>query len=355
MKISTKHGLITVKSVTSLIVIVCILINCLGIKRVMAVNAAEEMENSFLAELADGANEVSYADSDCIDEMLERMNDIATSLINMTDTRLLAKTDYDIAEKEMNEYYKIKDKVESLGGIFLNGEQAIQYIYGGNLPMLKGTNIEYPSISGITFTVYYYVYKGEKLAKCVATQTPNVKSKLVKNYDPVVFYSGLNYKKMLKKGIEMTATRLVDYSIAVLSGGKVRYPVRTLAKLAEAVFPSESYTSDAIITLTVSTNSTVVHIWRYINDKYHLRTATVMAKITETWNVIDVNGDHHPFKVQYKSLSPHFANNDYAIEVTSSQSFGIYQEYRTEGFLGLYFKKLGVSPFIAALPIHFAD
>jgi len=48
--------------------------------------------------------------------MLECMNDIATSLNNMTDTRLLAKTDYDIEEKEMNEYYKIKDKVESLGG-----------------------------------------------------------------------------------------------------------------------------------------------------------------------------------------------------------------------------------------------
>ncbi len=53
------------------------------------------------------------------------MNDIATSLNNMTDTRLLAKTDYDIEEKEMNEYYKIKDKVESLGGVAKTGNLTV--------------------------------------------------------------------------------------------------------------------------------------------------------------------------------------------------------------------------------------
>lgn len=62
------------------------------------------------------------------------MNNIATSINDKTDTRLSVKTNIAIVEKEMNEYNRIKSQVESLGGAFLNDEQASQYVYGNDLP-----------------------------------------------------------------------------------------------------------------------------------------------------------------------------------------------------------------------------
>ena len=167
-------------------------------------------------------------------------------------------------------------------------------------------------------------------------------------------YNNTKISTLVGKGLQMSAGKLSDYLLGSLDGGKVKFIVNTLYKLAGDAYPSSSSSSKAKLSLTVSTNSTVVHIWRYVNDNYYMRTSTVKAKITETWGLRDVNGNHYYKTHVYTSYSNYYEDNAQALVVNSSQSYGIYQQYKAQGFLGIYFQKQEVSPFTAALPIHFA-
>lgn len=321
-----------------------------------SVSAAEMSVRDELSmpDLGIEATEVSGDAVGQIDDILERMNDLATQT-NTTNNLLKTKSTENENNPILNEYDALKQEAIGLGCVFLTNEQAMQYVYGNALPdMTARASISYPAIEGITFSITYYTYNGVKMAKCVATQTPNTESKLVKNYDTVEMYNNTKISTLVGKGLQMSAGKLSDYLLGSLDGGKVKFIVNTLYKLAGDAYPSSSSSSKAKLSLTVSTNSTVVHIWRYVNDNYYMRTSTVKAKITETWGLRDVNGNHYYKTHVYTSYSNYYEDNAQALVVNSSQSYGIYQQYKAQGFLGIYFQKQEVSPFTAALPIHFA-
>lgn len=340
----------------SLLLSLVILINCFGTTTATFAADVAVDESIAMPDLGIEAAEVSADTATEIEELLSKMNELAIQSNTL-------KRDINTCSSTMNaeisniqqEYDELENEAEELGCVFLTDEQAIQYVYGETLPANSRASISYPEISGIKFAITYYTYNGNKMAKCIATQDPGKTSKLVKNYDTVEMYGDTTFSDLADKGIRMTANKLVSYALGQLENGKVSYVVNTLSKLPGTVFPSSSSSSKAKLSLAVSTNSTVVHIWRYMNDNYYFRTASVKAAINETWVLRDTNGKHYTKTHSYTSYSSYYDDNDQAIAVSSNQSYGIYQKYETQGILGIYFQKQEVSPFTVALPIHFAS
>lgn len=341
----------------SLLLCLVMLISCFG--TTISASAAEpNAEGSIvMPDLGIDATEVSNDTAAEIEALLSRMNDLAIQSNELrSDTTTRSSTVNEEISSIQQEYEDLESEAEELGCVFLTDEQAIQYVYGETLPAnATRASISYPEISGIKFAITYYTYNGNKMAKCIATQDPNKTSKLVKNYDTVEMYKDTTFSDLAQKGIRMTATKLGSYVLGSLANGKVTFVVNALSQLPGTVFPSSSSSSKAKLSLTVSTNSTVVHIWRYINDNYYFRTASVKAAINETWVLRDVNGNHYTKTHSYTSYSSYYDDNAQAVAVSSNQSYGIYQQYKTQGLLGIYFQKQEVSPFTAALPIHFAS
>ena len=308
-----------------------------------------------LPDLGIEINEVSAETAEKIDDILSEMDEIAAET-----NELLADTDaVSVVSEELanlnEEYEMLESEAENLGCVFLTDEQAIRYVYGdASEEASTNASISYPSISGIKFAITYYTYDGTKMAKCVATQASGTTSKLVKNYDTVEMYGETKISTLVGKGIKMTATRLSSYLLGSLSGGVVNYTVDTLSNLSGMVFPSSSSSSKAKLSLAVSTNSTVVHIWKYVNDNYYLRTSTVKAKITETWVLRDTNGDHTTATHSYTSYSSYYNSNAHAVSLSTNQSYGINQTYKVQNALGLYVQKQSVTPYTAALPASFS-
>lgn len=318
------------------------------------VNAEESIA---MPNLGIKTNEVSLATVKEIDTIIDEMSRLSAQsnviLSNETVYALNSQNQLLTIEKQYN---KLKADAQALGCTFLNEDQAMRYVYGGELPTVSTySGVTYPKMNDIDFVVTYYQYNGNKMAKCVATQKPGTVSKMVKNYDTVEMYKDTTFSDLAKKGIQMTATKLGNYALGALTNGKVSFLVNTLAKLPGTVFPSSSSSSKAKLSLAVSTNSTVVHIWRYMNSDYYFRTASVKAAINETWVLRDTNGKHYTKTQSYTSYSSYYNDNAQAVAVTSNQSYGIYQQYKTQGLLGIYFQKQEVSPFTAALPINFAS
>ncbi len=322
----------------------------------VSVSAAEMSAEDEIAmpDLGIEISEVSEDNVNKIDDILARMNDLAM-LTNATENSSRTMSVDASNEQILDEYDELKKEAADLGCVFLTNEQAMQYVYGNTLPDISArASISYPAIEGITFSITYYTYNGVKMAKCVATQKPDHTSILVTNYDTVEMYDETKISTLVEKGLQMSASKLSDYLLGSLDGGKVKFVVNALFKLAGAAYPSSSSSSKAKLSLAVSTNSTVVHIWRYVNDNYYMRTATVKATINETWGLRDVNGNHYYNTHTYTSYSNYYDDSAQALAVNTSQSYGIYQQYKAQGFLGIYFQKQEISPFIAALPIHFA-
>lgn len=341
----------------SLLLCLIMLINCFS-TTVSASDTETAIDESIaMPDLGIESVEVSIETATEIEELLSKMNELAiqsNELKNDSTTR--SATMSEEISSIQQEYDNLENEAEELGCVFLTDEQAIQYVYGETLPVnTTRASISYPEISGIKFAITYYTYNGNKMAKCIATQVPNKTSKLVKNYDTVEMYKDTTFSDLAEKGIRMTATKLGSYALGALTNGKVTFVVNTLSKLPGTVFPSSSSSSKAKLSLTVSTNSTVVHIWRYMNDNYFFRTASVKAAINETWVLRDVNGNHYTKTHSYTSYSSYYDDNAQAVAVSSNQSYGIYQQYKTQGLLGIYFQKQEISPFTAALPIHFAS
>lgn len=301
-------------------------------------------------------NEVSVDTSEEIEKILSKMNNLAIKKNETTQSSIMAaSTDDPQLLSIEQEYEKLENQAKELGCIFLTDEQAAKYVYGNTLPEVSPmASISYPDISGIKFAITYYTYNRNKMAKCIATQDPNKTSKLVKNYETVEMYENTVFSSLAGKGIKMTATNLSSYILGELTNGTVSFIVSTLSQLPGTVFPSNSSSSKAKLSLAVSTNSTVVHIWKYVNDNYYFRTASVKAKINETWTLRDVNGNHYTKTHSYTSYSDYYNNNAQAIAVNSYQSYSIYQQYKTQNHSGNYIQKLEVIPFTASLPIHFA-
>lgn len=342
----------------SILLCVIMVFSCFG--ATMSASAATLSNDEQIVAMPDlgiDIKEVSAETAEAIEDLLSQMNDIAVETNTISEISKIKTAAVNAKINNLNtEYSLLEERAKELGCIFLTDEQAIKYVYGESLPSnTTRASISYPSISGIKFAISYYTYNGNKMAKCIATQDPGKTSKLVKNYDTVEMYDNTKFSDLAKKGIRMTATRLGNYLLGSIVGGKVNFVVSKLAQLPGTVFPSTSSSSKAKLSLTVSTNSTVVHIWRYMNSDYYLRTASVKAKVNETWVLRDVNGKHYTKTHSYNSFSNYYDDNAQAIAVTSNQSYGIYQQYKTQGLLGIYFQKLEVSPFTAALPIHFAS
>ena len=320
----------------------------------------EPSQQIVLPDLGITPKAVSKSTADEIDAILEKMNSVALlsdDIAVASDISLSAKSNQ--LQKLDTEYNKLEAEALSLGCIFLTDEQAAKYVYGTTesetASGVTTQGISYPSISGINFAITYYTYSGNQMAKCTATHKTGYTSKLVKNYDAVEMYGNTKYSDLAKKGIKMGATKLINYLLGQLDNKVVTFAVNNLSKLPGAAFPSSSSSSQAKLSLQVSSRSTVVHIWRYMNNTdYYLRTATVSARINETWTLRDVNGNHYVKTHSYDSESSYYNNNQQALNVSSPTSYGIYQQYKTQGLFGIYWQKQEVSPFIAALPIHFA-
>ena len=341
----------------SLLLCLVMLISCLGTTISASAAEASVEESLAMPDLGIEVNEVSVDTAEEIEALLSKMNDFAiqSNEIKENSTTMASTMTSQLSDIEQ-EYDTLEAEAKELGCVFLTDEQAIQYVYGETLPAATTrASISYPDVSGIKFAITYYTYNGNKMAKCVATQDPNKTSKLVKNYDTVEMYKDTKFSDLAEKGIRMTATKLGNYALGALTSGKVTFVVNTLAKLPGTFFPSSSSSSKAKLSLAVSTNSTVVHIWRYMNDNYYFRTASVKAAINETWVLRDTNGKHYTKTHSYTSYSSYYDDNAQAVAVSSNQSYGIYQQYKTQGLLGIYFQKQEVSPFTAALPIHFAS
>ena len=304
------------------------------------------------------AKEVSFEEANRIEELLYQMNDVVVQTNGLVDENMTISAAGILSQMQTlgNQYELLKAEAEELGCIFLTDEQALKYVYGDRLPEVTAqSSIEYPPISGITFSIVYYTYKGNNMAKCIATQTPNKVSKLVKNYDAVEMFGETSFSNYVSKKLQMTAYELADYALGNLTDGTISYLVSALFNLPGDLFPSSSSAPDAKLNLTVSTNSTVVHIWRYMNNDYYFRTSSVKATINETWVFRDVNGVHYTKTNSYTSYSRYYDDSDRAIAVNSNESYGIYHQYKAEGLLGLMYQKQEVSPYTAALPIHFAN
>ena len=302
--------------------------------------------------------EISYDNAEAIDDILEQMNRIAIEYNNEEPTSLMRLvTSQSTKKKAMeNRYDVLKAQAEALGCTFLTNDQAAQYVYGAKMPSLNATRaINYPGIQGITFSIYYYTYNGVKMAKCTATQTPGTVSKLVKNYDTVEMFDTMSLSSMADKTISMTGTRFVNYYLGSLVGGKVTFTINVIKNLVGDAFPNTSSSSEARLNLAVSTNSTVVHIWRYVNSDYYMRTSSVKAAVEETWTLRDTNGRHYTKNHKYTSYSQYYDDSARALELNNSQCYTIFQQYKAKGFLGIMWSKLEVSPYTAALPIHFAN
>lgn len=319
-------------------------------------SAAESVsdEQIVMPDLGIAPTVVSQETADEIDAILQKMNDLAVSSSQVAKNKMRSGQDAKLSSINQ-EYDNLKEQAAALGCVFLTDEQALKYVYNGELPeATTRASISYPNVSGINFAITYYTYNGNSMAKCVATQKPNQESKLVKNYDTVEMYKDTKISDLFGKGVQMTATKLVNYALGKLENKKVTFAVNVLSKLPGTVYPSSSSSSKAKLSLAVSTNSTVVHIWRLMNGQYYFRTASVKAAINETWVLRDVNGKHYTKTHSYTSYSDYYDDSQQAITVSSQQSYGIYQQYKTQGLFGIYFQKQEVSPFTAALPIHFA-
>lgn len=313
--------------------------------------------NTAMPDLGIKINEVSADTAEEIEKLLSKMNNLAVQKNKIEKSSMMVSpADNSQLLSIEQEYETLETQAKELGCIFLTDEQAARYVYGNTLPEVTPmASISYPNISGIKFAITYYQYKGNKMAKCIATQDPGKTSKLVKNYNTVEMYENTAFSDLAGKGIRMTATNLASYVLGELTNGKVSFVVSTLSQLPGTVFPSNSSSSKAKLSLAVSANSTVVHIWRYVNDNYYFRTASVKAAINETWTLRDVNGNHYTKKHSYTSYSKYYNDNAQAIAVNSYQSYGIYQQYKTQNRSGNYIQKLEVIPFTASLPIHFAS
>lgn len=345
--------------------LLCLLISGFGISMPTKASAEpisieETTEKNICAmpELGIKRKEVSFEAANHIEELLSQMNDVAAQTNELSNGRVPFSTSNISSEMQSleNQYELLKEEAEELGCIFLTDEQALKYVYGNKLPETAAiSSIEYPSISGITFAITYYTYKGNSMAKCIATQTPNTTSKLVKNYDAVEMIGETSFSNYVKKQIQMTAYELANFALGEIGDGMASYLVSAILELPGDLFPSSPSAPNAKLSLTVSTNSTVVHIWRYMNDDYYFRTASVKAKINETWTFRDVNGTHYNKTNSYTSYSQYYDDSDRAIAVNSNESYGIYHRYKAENLFGIMVQKQEVSPFTAALPIHFAN
>ncbi len=343
------------RKITFLLCIIMI-VSCFSFTTSAVVSKTTQEKTFKMPDLDIEVNEVSIYTVNQIDNLLDTMNNLA---IQSDEVRRSSKSSLTIINELSSiekQYETIKSEASTLGCVFLTDEQKIQYVYGDSLPENSTkSSINYPAIQGITFSITYYTYNGVQMAKCVATQTPNTESILVKNYSQVEMYDNTKISTLVGKGVKMSAIELSSYILGSLdSSGIVNFTVNALYNLPGDIYPSSSSTSKAMLSLAVSTNSTVVHIWRYVNSDYYMRTATVKAQITESWLLRDVNGNHYYKSNVYTSYSNYYNDNTQALAVNSSQAYGIYQQYKTQGFLGFYFQKQEVTPFIAALPIHFA-
>lgn len=319
-------------------------------------------------------------------ENVRKIDDVAdkmTSLAAVCDE--IEKMDISRNEKNSlkaipsNSYHLFESQLQELGALKLTPEQAMMYVYGldksefdkidfqtidntkSNVP-----GINYPAISGIDFYVYEYTVwfsdtdKEYEMAQCIALPVENVTSKMNRNFDWVDMYNEITAGSLASNLVRFTAGEVSDYLLSNLVGGAWTFAIGAIWNLSGDVFPSSSYVNGASLDLKVTSSSRIVHYWRKINGTYYFRLATCAAVIRESWLLVDNNARQYYKYHEFWAYSQYHTSggDERAVAINNSESYSIYLPYEVKDSVrGISYWRtaLEVSPFHAALPIHFAS
>lgn len=317
---------------------------------------------------------------------VDRINKIADEITALAATRAsVERSDLSRSEKDSlinaasSRSLSLKSELLSLGALKLSDKQALMYVYGLNenqlleLESLNGSNntrdsvpgINYPSISGIEFYIFEYTVSfsggpSYPMANCIALPVENTTSKMVRSSDWIDMYNSTKISTLVGKLVNFSAEEVSGYLLSSAVGGAWSFAIRGLWDLTGDIFPASTSTNEASLDLKVTSSSRIIHYWHKINGTYYFRLATCAAVIRESWLLVDSNGYHKYKYHEFWAYSKYHREgaDERAVSINNSEPYSIYLPYKVQkSILGINYwdLRLEVSPFHAALPIHFAS
>ena len=332
--------------------IVLILSTMLTLPFRVSASEADELENEISIDAVELLPENSSMVELTYEEYLENRNKME-KIIYEANSRTLS------GEEAIN----IKLDMEALGYHILSEDQKIQYYElvlanPTEKNLTRGTgiddgNIYYPAINGIDMYVTYYTVPNnsgvvQSIAEVIITQAGTEESFLVQNYNGVEMFDNVKISDYADKTLKTVASNVISSLLPV----GVSFVADTIISGVSPIVPSSNYSNKALLSLTVSSISTISHMWRKTNNKYYFRLATNSALLKESWLLRDTGGNHHYFYNECRIQSPNYRSYSIAANHTDYTSYKVADiKYQTKGFLGIFFTKLKVSPYHAGHPM----